>query len=141
MAAHGRQIGIGFGAFAVFITVATVAGGSALGSVSGLLAGVIAFCGPLALAAIRARIAPRGRWLLLGTCAFLPLLIGLGINAVRDSTGMALPASDSFVTFVLLLPYGLAWVVVGIRMTVRGAPTFIDQPPAIATPQSEVHAA
>jgi hypothetical protein len=141
MAAHGRQIAIGFGAFAAYVALANVAAGTVVGSVSGILAVVIAFCGPLALAASRARVASRGRWLLLGASAFLPLLIGLGINIVRDSTGIPLPASDSFVMFLLVLPYGFAWAFVGIRMAVQGAPTFIDQPPATATPESEVFAA
>ena len=66
MAAHGRQIAIGIGLFALCIVFANVAGWNVVGTGFGVVAFLIAACGPLVLAAIRAGIAPRGRWLLLG---------------------------------------------------------------------------
>jgi hypothetical protein len=132
MAAHGRQIAIAIGLLALSIVLANV-----VGTGFGVVAFLIAACGPLALAAIRAGIAPRGRWLLLGA-VYLPLVVGVSINLLRDFTGIVQIPSDGPVMFALLLPYGFAWILVGVRMTIRGSPTVVDLLPRVPDPEPEV---
>jgi hypothetical protein len=50
--------------------------------------------------------------------------MGAGLNA----------GNGAIVILGLVLPYGLAWVAVGMRLLVRGSPTFDDDPGATAPP-------
>jgi hypothetical protein len=141
MAAHGRQIAIGIGLFFSSLLLANVAGLNVVRLGLAVLAFLLAVCGPLTLAAIRAGLGLRGRWLLLAGAVFVPLVIGIAVNVLRDLTGVALIPSDSTATFFLVLLYGLAWVFVGLRMTIRGAPTFVCRPPDVVDREPEVRPA
>ena len=141
MAGHGRQIAIGIGACTACFVFATVAGWNPVGLGLMLLGYLIAICGPVVLAAIRAGIGPRGRWLLLAWAVLVPTVAAVGISAFQNATGIEVVSDGSPVTAALLLPYGLAWVLVGLRMTVRGAPTLVIPQPEVVAPQPEVHAA
>ena len=78
MAGHGRQIAIGIGACTACFVLANVAGWNPVGLGLMLLGYLIAICGPLVLAAIRAGIGPRGRWLLLAWSVLVPTVAAVG---------------------------------------------------------------
>ncbi len=123
---HGRRIAIGLGlvavCFACFAAIPVWPIQLAF-AVSGYL---IVLGGMLALAALRAGIGSTGRWRLLGLTIALPALIGAA--AVVGLTG---PGPSSQFAYALVVPYGLAWLVVGLQLAYRGSPTIVD-PPAFA---------
>lgn len=122
MAAHGRRIAVAFGVVGACLVGASMAPWPVLGlfAVVGYL---VALGGMLTMAAIRAGIGSVSRWILLALAVGLPVAIAtplaLGTVGLDDSRWQFL---------AILLPYGLAWVGVGVRMTIRGAPTIVDQP-------------
>ncbi len=84
--------------------------------------------GMLTLATVRAGLSTRWRWLIVATVFVPEFLIAFGFYAA----GAGLDGNDApLATLGLVLPYGLAWVAVGLLMLVRGSPTFED-PAALA---------
>ena len=133
--AYGRRIG----AVIVAIVAAMLLGQILPWSVSdGLLnhtAGVTAWllvaAGMLTLVAIRAGISPVARWLLLAVAVLIPATVGipiLGGFGLGDRGGMA-------AMMVATLPYGLAWALLGLRLTLRGSATIRDTPPGPRAPE------
>jgi hypothetical protein len=120
MAAHGRQIAIALGLIGASIVVASLLEWGWQLFVVVVTAWLIAFVGMLTLAAIRAEIGTGARWVLVA------LVVGLPV-------AFFVPAALGVVTgrwqaLASLLPYGLAWVAIGGRLTLRGSPTFVAQP-------------
>jgi hypothetical protein len=126
LAGHGRRIALGLCAVAVcFVGFAAIP----LWPVQLACAAVgylIAFGGMLALAALRAGIGSTGRWRLLGLTIALPALIGGPAVVGLTSLGLS-----SQLAYAVVVPYGLAWLVVGLMLALRGSPTIAD-PPVIA---------
>ena len=141
MASHGRQIAIGIGLFFSSVVLASVAGWNVVGWGLIVVAYLLAICGPLTLAAIRAGVGRRGRWLLLAGAVFLPLVIVIVVNALRHFGGVVVIPEGSPAMYFTVVPYGLAWAFVGLRMTVRGSPTIVDPPPDILKSTPEVQPA
>lgn len=88
----------------------------------------LVIAGSLALAAARAGVPAKARWVLVGLVIVLPAVLGtpvlvMGLPADR-TTGVALGVAA-------VLPYGLAWVAIGARMAARGAPTFLPASPRL----------
>ncbi len=134
MAAHGRRIALALGSVAGWIVLARLLPWE-VGSALGLLAVVVILGGPLSLAAIRAGVGVRRRWLLFA------LTVGVQVLAsIPFSVGLMTMSEPWTLVGVMLLlaPYGLGWILVGIRLTVRGSPTFITQPPAAPGPEASV---
>lgn len=76
-----------------------------------------------ALAAVRAEMGRGARWVLIAGAVGIP-----GAIAIPISFGLVGTLTEPWPTVALLLPWGLAWVVVGLRMAIRGAPTIVDPP-------------
>jgi hypothetical protein len=130
MAAHARRLAVGIGVVGLCIVVANLPWSyfTAAVAIAGYL---IVFGGMLTMAAIRAEIGVRGRWLLLILTIAIPVAISL-------------PAMLGLVKFTegqtwILLPYGLAWALIGVRLAVRGSPTIVDLP--VRPTEPEVRAA
>jgi hypothetical protein len=123
MAAHGRRIAIGLGVVGACIVGVNLPNW-VLAAIAGIAGYLIALGGMLTLAADRAEIGPSGRWILLVLAVLLPAAIGFpvafGLGNISESESWILAA---------LLPYGFAWVLVGLRLAVRGSAT-LDDPPA-----------
>ena len=126
--AYRRQIGATVGAIVVAMVLAqelpwSIAEGLlnlAVGAAAWLLVG----SGMLTLAGIRAGIAPGLRWLMLGAAVLLPAFVAipiLGGFGPGDRGG-------AMAMLLAVLPYGVAWAVLGLRMTLRGSPTILDTP-------------
>jgi hypothetical protein len=125
LAAHGRRIAIGLVLIAGSVTSARMIGWSAVVIVAGSSVVLIVLGGMLSLAAIRAGIGPRMRWLLLLLTVVVQVaaVISFGLLQILPDDGSA-----RFAIAALVAPYALAWVVVGARMAIRGAPTIVDSP-------------
>lgn len=131
--AHGRRIAMVVGG----IVAAAVIGrflpwdlsAGALNTLAGAAIYVLLGAGLLALAAIRAAVGPRARWALVLVTVPFPVAMGMAILGgfgPDDPGGMpAMLAS--------LLPYGVAWTTVGLRMAVRGSRTLPDDSPIPST--------
>lgn len=132
MAAHGRRIAIGLGLVATS-AVATALLPWPLLAIPLLAMYVLALAGMLVLAGIRAGIGVAGRWLLLAATIGLP-----AIPLVPVSIGLASPASSPWLGAAILLPYGLAWTAIGLRLTIRGSATFVDEPTPGPGPEGAV---
>ena len=141
MAPYGGRIVTGLLLFFLSLVFANVAGWNVIAFALFGFAFVLAICGPLALAAIRAGIGPRSRWLLLGGTLVLPMVIALSVSALRHFGGITLFPDESPAGYLLVLPYGLAWVFLGLRMTIRGSQTIVDPPPDILETTPEVRPA
>jgi hypothetical protein len=125
---QGRRVPVALGLFAGSVVTANLLGWGVPASVIWTVATLGAICGILATAALRAGIAPRGRWIAILGGVLLPMLLVAGITLVRETTGVTLVDVTASTTASFGLPYGLAWLIVGLRMTVRGSPTIIDPP-------------
>ena len=129
MAAHGRRIAIGLGLVGLCIVVANLPYSLAT-AIAAIVGYLIALGGMLMLAAIRAEIGPSGRWVLLFLAVVLPAAIGfpmaLGLGTISENETWVLG---------LLLPYGVAWILIGLRMAVRGSATIIDLPASPGEPE------
>jgi hypothetical protein len=123
MAAYGRQIAIALGVVGLCIVVANLPYSPAT-TIAGVAGYLIAHGGLLTLAAIRAEIGPRGRWTLLVLAVLLPAVIGFPV-----AVGLGDISADETGLLGVLLPYGFAWVVVGLRLTIRGSATLVDPQP------------
>jgi len=122
MAAHGRQIAIALGVVGLCIVVANLPY-SLPTAIAGIAGYLIALGGVLTLAAIRAEIGPSGRWTLLVLAVILPAVIGFPL-----ALGLGDISEDKAWLLGVLLPYGFAWVFVGLRLAIRGSATLIDPP-------------
>jgi hypothetical protein len=129
MGAQRRRLAIGLGVVGTCIVVASLPYWltTVVGGISGYL---IALGGMLALAAIRAEIGPSGRWILLVLAVILPAAIGFpvaaGLGTITDHESWLLGA---------LVPYGFAWLSVGLQLAVRGSATLLDAPPNPIAPE------
>jgi len=90
--------------------------------VAGIAGYLIALGGLLTLAAIRAEIGSSRRWALLVLAVVVPAVVGfpiaVGLGDISDETWL----------LAVLLPYGFAWVFVGLRLAIRGSATLVDPP-------------
>ncbi len=129
MATHGRRIAVALGVIGLCIVVANLPY-SLLTAVAAIGGYLIALGGMLTLAAIRAEIGPSGRWILLTLAVVLPAAIGFPI-----ALGLGAISEDETWVVGLLLPYGVAWILVGLRMAIRGSATIIDLPASPTEPE------
>jgi len=83
--------------------------------------------GTLAMAAIRAGIGATTRWRLLIGTVVAPLVVAVivSIGLIDEATGR--------LAVLVALPYGIAWILIGVRLIVRGSPTIIDPPTPLGT--------
>jgi hypothetical protein len=127
---YARQLKWGFGAGAVCLLAARVLPWPLM-TVPMLFAFVLVAGGMLALAAARAGSSARARWTLLGLVLVLPMPV-----VVPFVVGLADAGVAPLLVVAAVLPYGLAWIAVGVRMAVRGTPTFLPAtpPPALEDP-------
>ena len=94
-----------------------------LKSIAGLALVFLIAGGMLGLAAARAGLSARARWPLVLLVLVPQSVLALGLYAV----GAGATGDDAGLVLLFVLPYGLAWVAVGLLMTVRGTPTFDDR--------------
>jgi hypothetical protein len=120
MAAHGRRIAIALGVVGLCIVTANLPWSWITGA-AGVGGNLFALGGMLTLAAIRAGIGASGRWLLVVLAVVLPAAIGFPV-----AVGLGNLTESEYWLLGLLLPYGLAWILVGLRLAVRGSPTLAD---------------
>jgi hypothetical protein len=83
--------------------------------------------GTLTMAAIRAGIGADTRWRLLIGAVVAPVVVGAVV-----STGLVDEATARL-AILIALPYGVAWILIGVRLIVRGSPTIIDPPSRLGT--------
>jgi hypothetical protein len=129
MSAHGRRIAIALGVVGLCIVVANLPY-SLLTVAAGVGGYLFALGGMLTMAAIRAGIGPSGRWLLLVLAVVLPAAIGFPV-----AFGLGNLTESEYWLLGLLLPNGLAWILVGLRLAVRGSPTLADVPTSPIEPE------
>jgi hypothetical protein len=129
LVAYGRRIGVAVVAIVVAMFLGQALPWSVADGLANLAAGVTAWllvwAGMLTLVAIRAGIGPGARWLLLGVAILVPALVGipiLGGFGPGDRGG-------AVAMLVAVLPYGVAWTLLGLRMARRGSATIRDTPP------------
>jgi hypothetical protein len=133
-AGHGRRIAIGLGVIvACFVGLAAIPAWP-IKLVLAAIGYLVFLGGMLALAAVRAGIGSSGRWRLIGLTIALPVLIG-----IPAAVGVTETSPSIRLIYALIIPYGLAWLLIGLRMAIRGAPTIVDSPADIVA--SEVHPA
>ena len=126
LAPYGRRIGAAICCIVPGIAVASATGWWQPAVVVALGAEMLALGGILAMVGVRAGVGSRERWLLLVLSIGIPLAAYGAILLLRASIGLGLVPDGSPVVVLAVLPYGLAWIVVGLRLTVRGSPTFLD---------------
>ncbi len=119
MAAHGRQIAVVLGAIGACVILSALAPWQiqSLLIIAGYL---ITIGGMLTLASIRAGIGSGARWRLLVASIALPFACAIPMAIGIQPIGVG--------AWLILLPYGLAWVLIGLRMAIRGSPTIVDPP-------------
>jgi hypothetical protein len=140
LAPFGRRIAIALGFIAIGVASASATNWWQPAIAVAIAAELVAVAGLLAMAAIRAGVGAGRRWLLVAAGMLLPAC-AIGAHALlRAATGIVLVPDGSSVAALILLPYSLAWLLVGLRMTVRGSPTIVD-PPTEPTPEREVQTA
>jgi hypothetical protein len=113
----------------------SVIGDGMLNFALGAVAALLLSGGMLTLAALRAGIGSSVRWLLIAGGLLVPVTVAI---AVMGGFGPTDPGGAPAMV-VAILPYGIAWTIVGLRMTVRGSETIHDAP--TFEPTSEVAAA
>ena len=128
LAGYGRRIAIGIGATIGLALLAWTLPWSVADGLLNLSAGaagyILAGAGLVTLPAIRAGIGSRVRWLLLAASVLVPATVAipiLGGFGPADRGGM--PA-----LLVATVPFGVAWMLFGLRMTIRGSATIRDTP-------------
>jgi hypothetical protein len=129
MAAHGRRIAIALGVVGLCIVTANLPW-SWITAAAGIGGYLFALGGMLTLAAIRAEIGPSTRWVLLVLAVILPAAIGFPV-----AMGLGNLTESEYWLLGLLLPYGLAWVLVGLRLAVRGSATLTELPTSPIEPE------
>lgn len=140
MAPHARRIGLTVSALIAAAVLAgfqplSVIGDGMLGFALGAAAALLLSGGMLALAALRAGIGAGVRWLLIAVGLLAPVTVAI---VVMGGFGPTDPGGAPAMV-VAILPYGIAWTIVGLRMTLRGSVTIHDTP--TIEPTSEVAAA
>lgn len=140
MAPHARRIGLTVAALIAAAVLAgfqplSVLGDGMLGFAFGACAALLLTGGMLTLAALRAGIGAGGRWLLVAGGLLVPVSVAI---VVMGGFGPTDPGGAPAMV-VAILPYGIAWTIVGLRMTLRGSVTIHDAP--TSQPTSEVAAA
>jgi hypothetical protein len=128
LAPFGGRIAIAFGCVVLGVSSASATDWWEPAVAVAIAAELVAVSGLLSMAAIRAGVDASRRWLLLAA-AVLFHVVAIGAHALlRAATGAVLLPDGSSLAALALLPYGLAWLLVGVRMAVRGSPTIIDTP-------------
>jgi hypothetical protein len=140
VASYARRIGLTISALIAAAVLAGLQPLSAIGDgmltfALGAAAALLLSGGMLTLAALRAGIGAGGRWLLIVGGLLVPVAIAI---AVMGGFGPTDPGGAPAMV-VAILPYGIAWAIVGLRMTLRGSVTIHDDP--TTEPTSEVAAA
>lgn len=129
-AGHGRRIAIGLGVIvACFVGVAAIPAWP-IKLVLAAIGYLVVLGGMLGLAAVRAGIGSSGRWRLVGLAIVLPVLIG-----IPAAVGVTETSPSIRLIYALIIPYGLAWLLIGLRMAIRGSPTIVDPPVDILAPE------
>jgi hypothetical protein len=139
MAAHGRRIAIVLGLLGLVVLAVNIAGWSVVSLVLGVGGLVAAFGGLLVMAAIRAEVGPNRRWFLLVSVVLVPIAVPTAISLLREAAALGPLDFGPWSAVAILLPYGLVWSLIGLRMTIRGAPTIVDLP--ISTIEAEARPA
>ena len=129
MASHARRIGFTLStsiAAAVLAGVQplSVIGDGTLSFALGAAAALLVSGGMLTLAALRAGIRPGARWLLIAGSLLVPVTVAI---AVMGGFGPTDPGGAPAM-LVAVLPYGIAWTLLGLFMTLRGSATIHDAP-------------
>lgn len=140
MATYMRQIGLTTSAVVAAALLAgaqplNVVGGGMLNFALGAAAALLLSGGMLTLAALRAGIGAGGRWLLIVGGMLIPVTVAI---PVMGGFGPTDPGGAPAMV-VAILPYGIAWTIIGLRMTLRGSVTIHDAPST--EPTQEVAAA
>lgn len=136
MALYARKVGITISALLAAALLAgvqplSVVGGAMLNFALGATASLLLSGGMLTLAALRAGVGPGVRWMLIVGVLLVPAIVaipimgGFGPNDPGGAPAMV----------VAVLPYGIAWVIIGLRMTFRGSVT-IHGGPSTPTPEA-----
>lgn len=138
MLANARQIAIGVVAAISGIVLAWSLpwsiGDGLLNGAAGATACLVVGGGMLGLAAMRAGIGRRGRWIVTAGAVLLPAAIATPILIGIGAAGLNNPVA----LLGMVLPYGIAWMLIGLRMTLRGSATITDPPNNVFA--QEVHA-
>ena len=124
MASHARRIGLTLSAvIGAFVLAGVeplgVIGDGMLSFALGATAALLLSGGMLTLAALRAGIGAGVRWLLIVGGLLVPLTVAI---PVMGGFGPTDPGGAPAMV-VAILPYGIAWAIVGVRMTIRGSET------------------
>jgi hypothetical protein len=140
MFSYARQIGLTMSALIATAVLAgvqplSVVGGGLLNFALGAAAALLLSGGMLTLAALRAGIGTGARWLLITGGLLVPVTVAI---PVMGGFGPTDPGGAPAMV-VAILPYGIAWAIIGLRMTLRGSVTIHDTPPT--EPASEAAAA
>ena len=128
---YARRIGLTVSAVIAAALLAgvqplSVLGDGMLGFALGAAAALLVSGGMLTLAAIRAGIGAGVRWLLIAGGLLVPVTMAI---AVMGGFGPADPGGVPAMV-VAIVPYGIAWTIIGLRMTLRGSATIHDAPPS-----------
>jgi hypothetical protein len=120
MADHGRRIAAALALVGGCVVVVNLVPWE-VASLLGVIVVLTVVGGMLTLAAIRAGIGAARRWLVLAISVGLPAAVMIPVLVGLVSVDVS-PAQ------ALILSYGLAWILIGFRMVVRGSPTIVDLP-------------
>jgi hypothetical protein len=139
MAAYWRRIGVTLAAIGAGVVLGRVlpwsVGDGVLNVAVGGTAGLLVAAGMLTLVAVRAGIGRAVRGFLLAIVLLVPATIAI---PVLGGFGPGDPGGAPAMV-VAILPYGIAWAIIGLRMTIRGSETIHDA--RTIKPPSEVAAA
>jgi hypothetical protein len=140
MVSYARHIGFTVSALIAAAVLAgvqplSVIGDGMLSFALGAAAALLLSGGMLTLASLRAGIGAGVRWLLIAGGLLVPVIVAI---PVMGGFGPTDPGGAPAMV-VAILPYGIAWTIVGLRMTLRGSMTIHDAP--TTEPTSEVAAA
>lgn len=136
MASHARQIGL---TLSVLVAAALLAGaqplhvigGGMLNFALGAAAALLLSGGMLTLAALRAGIGVGVRWLLIVGALLVPITVAVPIMGGFGPTD----PGGAPAMVVAILPYGIAWAIIGLRMTIRGSVTILGDRKPEPTPE------
>lgn len=140
MASHVRRIALTVSALLAAAVLAgvqplSVIGDGMLNLALGAAAALLLSGGMLTLAAVRAGIGAGFRWLLIAGFLVVPVAVAI---LIMGGFGPTDPGGAPAMV-VAILPYGIAWAIIGLRMTLRGSQTIHDA--LTIEPSSEVAAA
>lgn len=127
VAGYGRRIGGGIGMVAAGILLAwtlpwTLSDGL-LNAAAGGGAYLLLGAGMLVLVAIRAGTSRMVRWIVVTGAVFGPATL-----AIPVLMGLFPVSPPAVMMLAVVLPYGIAWTIIGVRMMVRGVATLADVP-------------